>query len=176
MTKLTLNETTTLALKNHFPIELVPGKTEKSHRFHCLINCTGMPELSLVFGDESHGYMFDSAWVSAIDGKLRVKEFDVRRLLEQNFTPERWTREMPLAENPVRIPLQILNSDLGYVRGTGLVLSCENGVVRVKVYNGYNDTSMIVNLVTEIELTPGDTVSFEGTHSLFGQVSDITIL
>lgn len=174
MTKLTLSETVALSLKNHFPLELVPGTTEKSHRFHCLINSDGLPELSLVFGDEAHGYLFDSAWISAIDGKLRIKEHEVRKLLELSFIPPRWTREMPAAENPVRVPLHVLNSDLGIVRGSGIVVKHTEVGLLVAISAPEAQDPFNYRLETEERPKIGNSVDFEATQSLFGYLTSVS--
>lgn len=179
MTKLTLHETVNLALTNHFPLELVPGRTvgkggetgdSNSYRFHCLIQHPDFPELQLRFGDESHGYLFDSAWTCAIGGRhLRVKEAAVRELLESTPSVPRWTREMPAADNPVHVPLRVTNPDLAYVIGVGEVkLNGDRGVEvevdgRVLVLDGVGPQPL------------GSQVTFEGVFSYPQTVKETVI-
>lgn len=126
MTKLTLNQAISLALANHYPLEMVPGKTHASYRYHCLINTPGIPELSLVFGDEKNGYLFDSAWVATASEKVRIAESDLMQLLSTPYeSVGHWTREMPAATNPERVPAHSANPDLGQVRAAGEVVRFE---------------------------------------------------
>jgi hypothetical protein len=179
MSKLTLNETVALALTNHFPLELVPGETERqgenSFRFHCLLNHPSLPELSLVFGDEAHGYLFDSAWFSAVNGKkIRVKEFTARQILESKFHAPRWTREMPDAENPVVLNLEVTNSDLGYIRGRGKVLEIdpEFGVI---VATRGDDRTAVFYLDTDQPVEIGSLISFDGVFSYPDNITAVSI-
>lgn len=167
MTKLTLFETVALALTNHFPLELVPGETDKSHRFHCLIIHPDFPELSLVFGDENHGYLFDSAWASTLGGKVRVKEAEIRELLESKISVPRWTREMPAADNPVRIPLRVANPDLGTVVAAGIVSAHNDDTIELILES--NDRVLIS---TDERPKLGSHVIFEATYHLNSPLSD----
>jgi hypothetical protein len=179
MSKLTLHETVTLALTNHFPLELVPGRTvgkggetgdNNSYRFHCLIQHPDFPELQLRFGDENHGYLFDSAWTSAIGGRhLRVTEAAVRALLESTPSVPRWTREMPASENPVHLPLRVTNPDLAHVIGVGTVQSNGDNGVEVNVEGR---TLVLVGVGPQ---PLGSEVTFEGVFSYPATVNDAVL-
>jgi len=174
MAKLTLSEITLLALKNHFPLELVPGKTEKSHRFHCLVNHPDFPELSLVFGDELHGYLFDSAWIRLITGeKLRVSEADVRELFETSVSVPRWTREMPAADGPKSLQLTPINVDLGIVMGIGNVTKSEPGELTVAIPRTVNSPYTHLVLKTNAQLYVDTVVNFTGKFHLNGKLTDV---
>ena len=169
MSKLTLNEVVALSLTSHFPLELVPGQTdhrgEKNFRFHCLLNHPDLPELSLIFGDEAHGYLFDSAWFSAIEGqKIRVPEAQVRQILEGEFDVPNWTREMPAAESPFVLNLAVTNPDLGYVRGRGKVLEI-HPEFGVSVATRGDDPESVFILDTDQQPELGSLVYFDGIYS-----------
>ncbi len=175
MAKLTLSEITVLALKNHFPLELVPGKTEKSHRFHCLVNHPDLPELSLVFGDESHGYLFDSAWIRLITGeKLRVSEADVRELFESPVSVPRWTREMPWADGPKSLQLTPINVDLGLVQSIANVTKSAPGELTVAIPRTVNSPYTHLVLKTDKQLDVDSIVNFTGKFHLNGTVTEVT--
>lgn len=173
MSKLNLSEITSLALKNHFTLELVPGATEKSYRFHCLVTYPNVPALLISLGDETHGYLFDSCWVKALNGKLRVKEADVRKLLESPAHVKRWNREILDAENTIFAPVTVLNPDLALIRLEGTVTSY--------LTEGILVTPSIGNVLPLLVLTderpqPGSFVTITGTYSLLGHVTAVEFL
>lgn len=178
-TKLTLNEVVALSLTSHFPLELVPGRTdhrgEKNFRFHCLINHPSIPELSLVFGDEAHGYLFDSAWFSARNGKkVRVLETALRRILTEGFDAPRWTREVPDAESPFVLNLDVLNPDLGYISGRGEVIEVDPMLGTV-VSTREGDPSATFILWTDDELEIGSSISFDGLYNYPNRITMVSI-
>lgn len=191
-TKLTLQETTLLLLKNGFPLEIVPGKTQKSIRHHVLVANGVTPDFYIVFGDVDHGSMLDAAWATARNGeKIRLKEADVRALIEKPATPERWTREMPAAPDTVRLPFTVKNSDLGHIADSGVVVGTgENGPL-VKVQElGYVASEIsggsipepivsseaVVELETDQKFTIGETISFQGSFRFPDRVTEVEIL
>lgn len=177
MSKLNLSEVVNLAMANKFPLELIPGETEDSHRFHCLIVHEDFPALSLVFGDEKHGYTFDSAWVGTSEhkGKLRISEAEVRELLESKPKVVRWTRTM-LRSNPVRVPLHSTNFDFALVTGRGMVLAhTEEGVSLMLdgALPGQPFAKVMVHLAPEaFHPTLGSVVNFRGKFSLFEKITE----
>lgn len=168
MTKLTLNETTLLALKNHLPLELVPGRTDNdSYRFHCLINYGGELELSLVFGDEKHGYLFDSAWARTVHGsRLRIKEEDIRTFLEKPAVAPRWSRDMPDATNSKLLHALVLNSDIALVRMAGEVTGFLSGGGFEVLDHVTDEFFYIYPEDTNLQLEIGETKNFQGTFRL----------
>jgi len=174
MTKLTLNETTLLALQNHLPLELVPGATDNgSHRFHCLINYAGELELSLVFGDEKHGYLFDSAWARTVHGsRLRIKEEDIRSFLEKRAVAPRWTRDMPDATDSKLLHALVLNSDIALVRMAGEVSGYIVGG-GFEVLDHVTDEFFYVYPKDEnLKLELGEVKNFQGTFRLDRSLHD----
>lgn len=190
--KLTLQETALLLLKNGFPLEIIPGKTQKSIRHHVLVANGDVPDFYLVFGDEKHGSMLDSAWATARNGeKIRLKEADVRALIESPAKLERWTREMPAAPDTVRLPFTVKNSDLGLIADNGVVVGTgENGpLVKVQelgyVASDFKDgfipeplvsSEAVVELETDQKFAIGDKVSFQGAFRFPDRVTEVEIV
>jgi len=161
MTKLTLNETISLLLKNNFPLEVIPGTTAKSVRHHLLVIHPELPSFYIVFGDVAHGSLFDAAWTTTGAGvELRLKEEDVRALIEKPVTAPRWTREMPLAEDSQRINPSVRNRDLGTISTTGEVEVKEDGTVMLHEYS----SSFVYELRSRDELENGSTALISGVY------------
>lgn len=190
--KLTLQEATLLLLKNGFPLEIIPGKTQKSMRHHVLVANGDVPDFYMVFGDETQGSMLDSAWTTARNGeKLRLKEADVRALIESPAKLERWTREIPAAPNSVRLPFTVKNSDLGHIADSGVVVGTgENGpLVQVREF-GYVasdfregvdpepilSSEAVVELEVDGDFTVGQTVTFKGAFRFPDRVTEVELV
>jgi hypothetical protein len=189
--KLTLQETALLLLKNGFPLEIIPGKTQKSIRHHVLVANGIIPDFYIVFGDAEHGSLLDSAWATARNGeKIRLKEADVRALIEKPAALERWTREMPAAPDSVRLPFTVKNSDLAHIADSGVVVGTgENGPI-VKVQElGYVASEIkegfipepilcseaVVELETDQRFSIGDKISFKGTFRFPDRITEVEI-
>ncbi len=166
--KLTLQETVGLLIKNGFPVEIIPGKTERSVRHHLLVIHEDIPEFYIVFGDEAHGSLLDSVWVSSYNGAIRVKEADLRALIEKPAALQRWTREMPAAPNPVKVDLTARNRDTGAVTGRGTYVGMGESGPKFKLLN----SDLILELNTDEDFdSSGAPVNFEGTYRFPATIS-----
>lgn len=164
--KLTLHSTVALALSSGWPLEVVQGATQKSRRAHLLVNHPDFPEFHIVFGDEAHGFLMDSAWTTLVGGqKIRVREEDVRKHLSTPAPLQRWTREVPLADGPLHLYFMVKNTDLAEVSYKGRVKSVTPEGVEVDelLLNG-NTATLTLMLAEPAEVEVGAFVAFAGTY------------
>lgn len=173
MTKLTLQETVSLLVKNGFPLEVIPGKTHKSVRHHLLVIHEELPQFYIVFGDAAHGSLFDSAYVSSRAGEhIRIKEADVRAVIEKPVEISRWTRAMPAAPNPVTLSVNVLNSDLAKIEGVGHCVGKSDKGLKIKLLG----STQVLELETNFDVETGSTLGFNGTYRFPNRVTDVTLI